>query len=253
MHRFYLPSDQCLGQSITLSGEEAHHALHVLRLRQGDPVVVLDGTGGRLDCSVRGLTKHTVNLEVTRRESVPPLPYRITLLQAIPKGKTFDTIVQKATELGAWRIVPLVTERVVSRPADAQASIKVGHWHRTAIESIKQCGSPWLPTIEMPVPLDGFLARHEAFDLALIASLQSDSQHPRSRFREFEARHARRPTNLCIWVGPEGDFTPDEYAAIRTAGALPITLGPLILRSDTAAIYCLSVLNYELQSGASPL
>jgi 16S rRNA (uracil1498-N3)-methyltransferase len=93
-----------------------------------------------------------------------------------------------------------------------------------------------------------FLLRAEIFDLSLIASLQGDARHPRERFDSFRSDRKRSPGSLCVWVGPEGDFTPAEINSIRAAGALPITLGPLVLRSETAAIYCLSFINYELQS-----
>jgi 16S rRNA (uracil1498-N3)-methyltransferase len=249
MHRFHLPSGECQQEMLILRDHEARHALQVLRLRPGDPVAVLDGEGTRLHCEVRRTARHVVELGVTQREFVAPLPYRVTLAQALPKGKTFDTIMQKATELGAWRVVPLVSERVLSRPDDAQAPAKVEHWRRIAIESIKQCGSPWLPKIEPPLSLTGFLARKEPVDLALIASLLEDRQFPRARFEAFQARHGRRPQNVCIWIGPEGDFTPGEYRAIQDAGALPITLGPLVLRADTAAICCLAVVSCELQAG----
>ena len=90
------------------------------------------------------------------------------------------------------------------------------------------------------------------FDLPLIASLQTDRRHPRERFRAFAAELGRMPQSVCVWVGPEGDYTPAELSAIKGDGALPISLGPLILRSETAAIYCLSVLNYELQAPLNP-
>ena len=93
-----------------------------------------------------------------------------------------------------------------------------------------------------------FLARGEKFDLALIASLQADSRHPRHYFQAYRAERGALPGSICVWIGPEGDFTPAEVGAAKSAGALPISLGQLILRSDTAAIYALSVLNYELQA-----
>src|SRR5204862_6341470 len=96
-----------------------------------------------------------------------------------------------------------------------------------------------------------FLARKEKFELPLIASLQSDSRHPREFFRAFQSEHGRRPGSGCIWVGPEGDFSAAEVASVASAGASAISLGPLVLRTETAAIYCLSVINYELQSPVS--
>jgi 16S rRNA (uracil1498-N3)-methyltransferase len=100
----------------------------------------------------------------------------------------------------------------------------------------------------VPLTPQAFLARSETSELPLIASLQSDARHPRERFETFLAEKKRSPKSICVWVGPEGDFTPAEVNAIRASGAWPITLGQLVLRSETAAIYCLSVIHYELQS-----
>lgn len=248
MHRFHLPPEQCHGPVLTLTGREAHHALRVLRLRRGDAVGVLDGAGGELHCEVSETGRHEMHLRVIERRLVPPLPWRLTLLQAIPKGKLFESIVQKATELGAHRIVPLLSERVVAHLDIARAETRTEHWRSVAIEAIKQCGSAWLPEIEAPVTPAEFLARGERFDLALVASLRDDARHPREYFHTFAAEHHHAPRSLAVWVGPEGDFTPAELDAIQAAGSYPMTLGRLVLRSETAATYCLSVLSYELQT-----
>lgn len=247
MHRFYLPSDQCRDSTLELSGDEAHHALRVLRIQTGERVTVLDGAGGELICEVRQATKRTINLAVLHKNSSPPLPCQITLLQAVPKAKAMDYIVQKATELGAARVVPILSERTVIHLDEDNAGDKAGKWQQIAIESIKQCGSPWLTKIEMPVTLKNYLARQEKFDLPLIASLQDDRRHPREFMQQLRDEHKRAPATACVWIGPEGDFSPAEMNIIKAEGALPITLGRLVLRSDTAAIYSLSVLNYELQ------
>jgi 16S rRNA (uracil1498-N3)-methyltransferase len=248
MHRFYLPPDQSRDNVLTLTGREAHHALHVLRVRPGERVAVLDGAGQELLCEVQKPGKDELQLRVAQRNGVPPLPYRITLLQAIPKGKIMDAIIQKAVELGVHRIVPLLSDRVVAQLDDEEGSARGEKWQLTAIEAIKQCGSAWLPQVETPLATKDYLARGEKFELPLVASLQADGRHPRERFTAFHAEKGRLPATLCVWIGPEGDFTPAEMNAIKSAGALPITLGRLVLRSETAAIYSLSVLNYELQS-----
>jgi len=248
MHRFYLPPDKCQGASLVLEDREAHHGLHVVRLRPRERVVVLDGVGHEFLCETRKMDRQVIELEVVQKNLIPPLPYQITLLQAIPRGKVFETIVQKATELGASRIVPLLSERIVSHLDDENAESKVEKWRLVAIEAVKQCGSAWLPQIDAPIAPKALLARGEKVELPLIASLQPDSRHPRELFGTFSAEHGRLPQSVCIWVGPEGDFSPAEMNAARSAGALPITLGRLVLRSETAAIYCLSILNYELQS-----
>ena len=247
MHRFYLPPAQCRDNVLTLSNAEAHHALDVLRVRPGERVVVLDGAGQELLCEVQKPEGKDVKLTVVQRNNVPPLPHQITLLQAIPKGKIIESIIQKATELGAHRIVPLLSDRVVTQLDDEGAAAKAEKWQQVAIEAIKQCGSAWLPQVEAPVTPKEYLARGERFELPLVASLQSDCRHPREYFKTFFAEKKRLPKTVCVWVGPEGDFTPAEMNLIKSSGALPITLGRLVLRSETAATYSLSVLNYELQ------
>jgi len=248
MHRFYLPPAECRNSSLTLSDQDSHHALHVLRLQRGDRAVVLDGAGSEYLCEASDLPRETIQIRVVQKNHIPALPYQLTLIQAIPKAKMMETIIQKACELGASRVVPLLSERVVSHMDESAATDKAGKWQLTAIEAIKQCGSAWLPQIEGPLSPKAFLARGEKFELPLIASLQPDSRHPRELFRTFHAEHGTMPKSVCVWVGPEGDFTPAEISAAKSAGALPITLGRLVLRSETAAIYCLSVLSYELQS-----
>jgi 16S rRNA (uracil1498-N3)-methyltransferase len=251
MHRFYLPPERCAGNSLQLDGREAHHALHVLRAKRGDPVTVLDGAGNEFLAGVGSVSRDTLSLNVTQRKRIPAPPCSITLLQAVPRGKIIEDIIQKAVELGVRRVVPLLTEHVVTRLDARDAAGKREKWQQVAIEAIKQCGAAWLPHIETPATLGDFLARNETFDLALVGSLQTERRHPRECFQEFQARHRRLPQSIAMWIGPEGDFTPDELKAIQAAGALPISLGRLVLRVETAAIYSLSILNYEF-SGTGP-
>jgi 16S rRNA (uracil1498-N3)-methyltransferase len=139
-----------------------------------------------------------------------------------------------------------LSERVVTQLDADTAPDKRMKWQRVAIEAIKQCGSAWLPQIDLPLAPEAFLARGEQFDLPLIAALQGERRHARSCFAQYQARHGRLPKSVCIWIGPEGDFTPAELKAALAAGACPISLGDLVLRTDTAAIYALSILNHEL-------
>ena len=249
MHRFYLPPGQGEETTVLLSGREAHHALHVLRVRRGEAVTVLDGKGLVRHCQVEEPGRDCVRLTVLEKHLEPPLPYRVTLAQAIPKGKLFESIVEKATELGAARIIPLLTERTIAKVRGNDESGKLAKWRLAAIEAIKQCGSAWLPTLEAPMTIDRFLSENQEPELPLVGSLREDAQHPRIHFQEFERKHSRQPESVSIAIGPEGDFTDDELSQLQSAGAQPITLGPLVLRTDTATVYCLSVINYELQLG----
>jgi 16S rRNA (uracil1498-N3)-methyltransferase len=250
-HRFYLPPDQCRGRTLRLAGSEGHHALHVLRVRSGDRVTILDGAGQEFLCEVAGIEDNQVGLNILETHSHPPPSCEVTLLQALPKGKLIESIIQKATELGAARVVPLLSERVVVHLDAGEGSRKAEKWQAVAVEGIKQCGAAWLPRVEFPVTPKQFLARGEKFELSVIGSLQPDARHPRLYLDAFRSEHRRNPTSLAVWVGPEGDFTPAEVQTAQAAGAKPITLGPLVLRADTAAFYCLSALNYELQAPLS--
>jgi 16S rRNA (uracil1498-N3)-methyltransferase len=252
MHRFFLPPEQCREASLCLTGDEAHHARHVVRVRHGERVAVVDGTGHEFLCELEGYDHDKARLNVVEKRIHPAPPSPVTLLQAVPKGKLMEAIIQKATELGAFRIVPVLAERVVARLDAREGARKAEKWRLVAREAIKQCGSAWMPTVELPLTPKQFLARNESFDLALIASLESGSRPARDYFRAFEMERRPRPRSVCVWVGPEGDFTPAETEAIKSHGALPITLGRLVLRTETAAIYCLSILNHELQSPADP-
>jgi 16S rRNA (uracil1498-N3)-methyltransferase len=244
MRRFYLPPEQCRSNSLVLTGSEAHHAADVLRLKPGDEAIVLDGAGAESICLVKSATRKQVQLEVQKRSVEEPPPWQITLIQAIPKGKLFEAIIQKSTELAVWRIVPLLSQRVTTHLEGESLEHKAEKWRHTAIEAIKQCGQRFLPQVESPTTLSSWLARGEKFDLAIVGSLQGDGRHLRTYFPDG----APKPKTVCVWIGPEGDFAPEELDAIRAAGALPITLGPLVLRSETAALCTLSIVNHELRA-----
>lgn len=247
MHRFYLEPERAGRQPLRLEGREAHHALHVLRLKPGDQVTVLDGAGTSVLCAVETIAKDAVALAVLEKKSAPALPCPMTLLVAVPKGKIIEDIIQKSVELGATRVVPLLTGRVIMQLDAAGAEAKREKWQQVAIEAIKQCGAAWLPKVETPQTIEKFLAHGDTIEFSLVGSLQTGRRHPREWILEFQQQHGRLPRSAGVWIGPEGDFTLAELQAIETSGARPVTLGALTLRVETAAIYCLSFLNYELR------
>lgn len=251
MRRFYLPPEECRDDAgLILSGKEAHHAASVLRMKSGDRVCVLDGVGGVFSCSVRHATRKQVDLEIMNKRTFPPPRCAVTLVQSIPKGKIMEFIVQKATELGVSRIVPLLSQRSEVRYSSIEARRKTSKWRQTAIEAIKQCGSPWLPEISLPLSLETFLRPENLRDLELAASLRERAASLRTQLDHFRNETGIPPASISVWIGPEGDFTEGEYEALANAGIQEITLGHLTLRSDTAALYCLSVIQYELGCGS---
>lgn len=246
MHRFYMESKPPRESPFRLPEPEAHHAIKVLRIQPGEKVTLLNGAGSEYLCQVQETGRRQVLLNLLEEKIHPPAPYRMMLLQAVPKGKTMDLIVQKATELGVARLVPLLTERTVPQITPGEAPAKVEKWRATAIEALKQCGSPWLPQIEFPLSPES--VKTPSAELELIAALSPAARHPRAWLEQFRISHGRRPSSVAVWVGPEGDFTPEELKVLFSAGVHPITLGPWVLRSETAAIYSLSILSYELSS-----
>ncbi len=250
MHRFYIPPGSYREGPIELAEDEAHHAARVLRVRIGDLVEVVDGAGTQISCQVSEVNRHSVRLETRATRKTPAPASEVTLLQAVPKGKIIESIIQKATELGARRIVPLLSERVVTQLDDEGGHHKAHKWQHVAVEAIKQCGAPWLPAVEEPVTIATYLQRQPRFDLALVASLRAGSVPARVVFSKWQATRQRLPHSVCVWIGPEGDFSPAEYDAIEASGARPVSLGSLVLRVETAAVYCLSVIHHELHSAA---
>ena len=253
MHRFFLPPEESRGETLLLSGDEAHHAHHVLRLEAGKKVEVLNGAGEIITCAVGASSRSSLELIVIGRQARAPLPCSVTLIQAIPKGKLFEDIVEKATELGVSCIVPLISDRVISRPEGEDATRKAAKWRRTSIEALKQSGSAWLPKISLPINLADCLSAGERVELPLLASLQPDARGMRGYINQFQEAHQRPPRTCSLWIGPEGDFVPAEIERITSeAGALPVSLGPWVLRTETAAIASLAILNHEIRSAISP-
>jgi 16S rRNA (uracil1498-N3)-methyltransferase len=265
MHRFYISLENWNPEALVLSGSEAHHARDVLRIERGNKLVVFNGRGREITVEVVDLSRDEIRLRKLHEAQTPPLKCRIVLGQAIPKGKNMDLIVQKAVEIGASEIAPLISERTIVDLDAKDAEQKQAKWQQVAIEAAKQSGQNWLPQVYTPRKLKDFFADDvvaalvpsaESSDrrltqaplqpLRLIGSLQSDAQHLKKILADYAGEHRHLPANVLMLIGPEGDFTPAELALAKSHGCRPITLGPIILRVETAAIYCLSVLSYEL-------
>ena len=247
MPRFYIQPHSWNPDKLALDSGETHHALDVLRMKAGDRATVFNGQGAEATVELAAVDKGRIVLKKISATKSSPLECQITLGQAIPKGKNMDLIVEKATELGAAAVVPLLSERTIVRGDVDELVAKRDKWQRVAIEAAKQCGQNWLPTVAKPQTPKEYFQAGEKFDLMLVASLQPDSRHIKQVLAEAAVK---RPSRVLVLVGPEGDFTPAEMNLAKNAGCRPITLGPIILRTETAAIYCLSVLSHELFSAA---
>jgi 16S rRNA (uracil1498-N3)-methyltransferase len=244
MPRFYVAPHAWNPDRLALDGSEAHHAVDVLRMKAGDRATVFNGEGSEAEVEIVKVNRNAVELRRVGLAKTPPLACRITLAQAVPKGKNMELIIEKATELGAAGIAPLLSERTVVRGTEDDHVRKQHKWQRVAIEACKQCGQNWVPKVHVPRTPKSFFELADRHDLTLIASLQNDARPLKKVLAEFGPKP---PGSVLILVGPEGDFTPAELSLAKSHGCRPITLGPIILRTETAALYCLSVLNHELQ------
>ncbi len=243
MHRFFAPPSQWAWGRVVLDEAEGRHAAEVLRLRVGDTASVFDGAGRVGELRFLGVGKRRVEGEIMQERLVPRPDFGLTLVQAVPKGKLFEWILEKATELGVTRIVPLLSDRTIVQLDGEEGERKREKWERVVVEACKQCGQNWLPRVEAPLTTAQFLQK-EPPCRAFVGSL-----HPGAA--PFgEALRGGLPGTVSFLVGPEGDFTPDEMERFCAWGAQPVDLGAIVLRVETAAMYALSVLSHMARSAA---
>jgi len=238
-HRFYNPNLS----SGKLSPEESHHATDVLRLRSGDSAAVFDGKGNEARVRITNVCADEVSYQALSTNRTPPPSYRIRFGQALIKPAGMDLLIQKLTEFGVSEIWPIISERSVSKPSGEKRISQ--RWDSIALSACKQSGQNWLPKIHEASPLDAFLSSP---DLApptgrIIGSLQPEAKPLPALMKGFRDS---KGSALDLLIGPEGDFSPAEIGRARSAGFLPASLGPLVLRSETASIFVSAALHYDL-------
>jgi len=219
--------------------DEVHHIRDVMRLKKGIRVTVFDGRGKEYSGSIKQADRHSVVIDIEdRADLISRMPYDLALYQAIPKKNKMDFIVEKAVELGASVIVPMLTERTVPVIKDKELK-KTDRWRRIAKAASKQCGRSVLPEVLEVADFNSALAMAASSDLVVFAALDKDSRPLKTILRN------KNPKKISVFIGPEGDFSEPEIALARDKGCSICSLGPSVLRSETAAIYILSSLSYE--------
>jgi 16S rRNA (uracil1498-N3)-methyltransferase len=241
MKRYYTPS---LDQGV-LDAEQSHHCAQVMRQNVGDTLVVFDGHGTEAKARITEIGKNEVKFSVLAKGSSPRTIHPVRLAQALTKAKSMDLIIEKATELGVSELAPLQSNHSVAQVDDEKAEAKVEKWKKLTIEAAKQCGQNWLPTVLAPQAPKDFVTALPKGAVKLIASLQAEACPLKTVLRE-QLAGLKPGTPIVIMIGPEGDFTPSEIGQARSAGFLPVSLGKIILRAETAAFFVLSSVAYEL-------
>ncbi len=221
-----------VGERIQLVDEAANHVARVLRLREGAPLVLFNGTGGEFDASVTAVARREVVVAVhDQRARECESPLSITLVQAVSRGERMDYTIQKAVELGVSRIVPVLSARSVVSLDEERRGRRMEHWRKIIVGACEQCGRNRLPELLDVRPLAAWL-QQPAEGLALV--LDHRAEH---RLREHELAQA-----VTLLIGPEGGLAAEEVAAAEAVGYGGLRLGPRVLRTETAAVAALSVL-----------
>ena len=245
-------------EQVVLSGEQHHRVTRVLRLRQGDALRIFDGRGNEYEATVESADRAQATVRVTR--AVPPLPeprVKITLFQSVPRGDAMERVIQKCVEVGVSQIVPVITGRTVARPSEEGA--KLARWRTIALHAVEQSGRAWLVPVADPIDAEAVAARLPSFDLALVPHVSQPAGvcHPEHReespfvdsasassLRSMLASHGS-VASLAIVIGPEGGFSTEEIDGFVAAGARIVSLGPRVLRSETAGLVAATIVLYH--------
>lgn len=251
MPRFFV--EQAVGDTdtgIRLAPDDARHILQVLRMKPGDVVDVCDDHHRLYRCRIPGEAGAAADargvLTVEILERLPgggEFPFEITLYQGLPKGEKMNLIVRECIELGAARIVPVLCRRSVSRPDAAKSRAKAGRWQKVAEAAAKQSGRGRMPQVSEPMTFEAALAEAGARHDRIFVPYESETAVSIRAFLEPQPR----PDRLAFFIGPEGGFAADEVAAFDSAGIPTVTLGPRILRTETAGAAVLSMLSYRFE------
>lgn len=242
MTRFFISSDQIKDNSVILKGEDRHHLLNVLRRGPGDEITVLNGKGEEYLVRITEATVDQVKGEIVKqmeRQSEPRV--KITLVQSLPKADKFEWILQKNTELGVSRFQPVFTERSNIKLDQAAQSRKLERWNKIIQEAAEQSGRQIIPVLEPIRRWSEMLAAYSGAGLVLIPWEGESGQS----LKQVLERQPGIPGSVTVLIGPEGGFSLKEVEEAKEKGAIPVTLGPRILRTETAGLVVASALLYH--------
>jgi 16S rRNA (uracil1498-N3)-methyltransferase len=240
MHRFFADHDFIKEDRIFITGDDAHHISKVLRLKEDDEVVVCDKQGTDYRCSIKAITKDEVELWILKKEassSEPPI--EITLYQGVPKGDKLETVIQKCVELGGVKIVPVAMKRSVAVIKDKEK--KKQRMQKIALEASKQCGRAKVPRVSEVLSFKEALADAKENDLKILPYEAENKQKLKDILLEN-----KNSIKIAIFIGPEGGFDEEEIKLAKENGFKTVTLGPRIMRTETAPLACISAVMYEL-------
>jgi 16S rRNA (uracil1498-N3)-methyltransferase len=239
---YFIQSKSIQNDRIDLTGELAHHLRDVLRCRPGEIVSLVDEKQVQYRAALDQVNKKQVVAKILRKDESPGRPARsVTLAQAILKGKKMDWVIQKSAELGVTTLIPVVTERTIARPKSERESHQTERWQAIAQEAAQQCGRLDIPSVQSTVTLDSLLKNPPESSLKLVLWEAEQKLSLKSALRNLKER-----TPISVLIGPEGGFPLREIEKAREAGWVTVSLGPRIVRAETAGMAVLAIIEYEL-------
>lgn len=242
MHRFFISPQAIQNDRVILRGTLVHQIRDVLRMKPGDEVVLLDNTGAAYRAELVTLDRDTVRARIGDRWQIETEPrVRVTLYQGLLKGQKFDWVLQKGTEIGVSVFVPLLAERCIVGSLDDVSDARVERWDRIIVEAAEQAGRGVLPNLMPPMLFAHACAQTPAKGLALIPYEGEKSYGLREALAQVP-----QPHTISLFIGPEGGFTEDEIGIAKSKGVIPVSLGPRILRAETAGLVAASAVLYAL-------
>jgi len=240
--RIYRP-EMTGGETVIQSdGKDFHYLKTVLRLGEGRELRLFDGKGGEWRAVIEKYGDQSASLRILKKEAPSPPPIEITLAQSLPKSDKMDFIIQKGTELGVGRIIPFISSRSVPRPDAGRRENRLNRWRRIAAEAARQCGRSVVPEMTDILSFDEMLQHRGENTLGMVFW---EGEEERSLKSLLQSETGRERTGFFIVIGPEGGFSRDETDRAVSRGFLTVTLGPRILRTETAPLTILSILQYE--------
>ncbi len=249
MPHFFVPPEAVQDEKFTLAADESRHLAKVLRKKPGDEVNLFDGQGRLYRARIDVVGEGSVTGRILSAETQPALDLTMRLFQGLPKGDKFDWILEKMTELGAAEIVPMHVERCVAHLAKEKIPARLERWKKILLSASKQSGRASVPSVRAPVTLDEALALCGKNDLTLFP-WEGEKNVSLREILQSRLKDSRGKT-INIFIGPEGGFSMDEVARAQTAGAVTVSLGPAILRTETAGLFVASALVYETTQGVA--
>ncbi|QDP40654.1 16S rRNA (uracil(1498)-N(3))-methyltransferase [Radiobacillus deserti] len=247
MQRYFIPEEQWIGDHVEITGQDVHHIVRVMRMKQGDQIVCNQPSGRAAVCKIVELSELSVTATVeTWLEQDVELPIHVTIAQGLPKGDKMELILQKGTELGASEFIPFEAARSIVKWDPKKIAKKTDRYRKVVKEASEQAHRTIVPSVETVLSFDELLEKSKQYDVKWVA-YEEEAKNSRNQKLSDLFPTVKNGQRILACIGPEGGYTIEEVNRLIEYGFTPIRLGPRILRTETAALYLLAGLSYHFE------